>query len=74
MMPGSFSEFAARDPVNNGERIERHRLSIFSENFSQQLLRAISKFLVCNHATALLMNRVPCSASDDVNKCAVTST
>jgi hypothetical protein len=38
MMPGSFSEFAARDPVNNGERIERHRLSIFRENFSQPIL------------------------------------
>jgi hypothetical protein len=38
-----LGEAAVIDFLNNGGRIERHRLSIFSKNFSQQLLLTIAK-------------------------------
>jgi hypothetical protein len=46
-----------------------NRAQIFAENFRARL----QKFLDCNLNIALLMNRVPRLASDDVNNCAVTS-
>jgi hypothetical protein len=43
MVRVQFLPWAAVELIANGERIERHRLSIFSENFSQQFLSRIRK-------------------------------
>jgi hypothetical protein len=55
MAKGNFRRCAAHYILNNGEPIERHRLSIFSENFSQQFLRAIAK-ISCLQSPARVAN------------------
>jgi hypothetical protein len=56
------------------ERIARHRLSIFSENFSQQFLPT-SRKISCLQSRDRVVNEPRAVFSfDDVNNCAVTST